>query len=125
MQLHRKVMQRRNQAPNGRAVHFFLLQLRLRSAGRVIAALVRAEPFSSVAVLVTIGLGMWQLFVWSHDEWGRVSVGALNVMLLLAIHLGRRDEHFLRVAGVPHRRLFCAEYLVLSLPLAIPLVLSP
>ena len=102
----------------------FLLQLRLRSARRVTVHLIRAEPFASVAVLVAIGFALWRLSAWSHHEGGQWRVGALNIVLLLAVHHARQDERFLRIAGVPHRRLFCAEYLLLSLPFAIPLALS-
>lgn len=101
-----------------------LLLLRLRILRRVAAELPRTEPFAATVIVTMLGAAQWRLVAWAGDATGRWVVAACNVAVLLAVHAARRDERFLRVAGVAHRRLFAAEYLLLCVPFAVPQLLS-
>jgi hypothetical protein len=101
-----------------------LLLLRLRIIRRIAAELPRTEPFAAVVILAMLGVAQWRLFAWTGDAKGRWFVAACSVAVLLSVHAARRDERFLRIAGVPHRRLFAAEYLLLCLPFSVPLLFS-
>jgi hypothetical protein len=101
-----------------------LLLLRLRIIRRVVSELLRTEPFAAVATVAVLGVAQWQLFALTGDATGRWIVVACSVAVLLGVHVARRDERFLRVAGVAHSRLFAAEYLVLCLPFSVPLLCS-
>jgi hypothetical protein len=98
--------------------------LRLRIIRRVAAELPRTEPFAAVVVLAMLGVAQWRLFAWTGGATGRWFVAACSVAVLLSVHTARRDERFLRIAGVAHRRLFAAEYLLLCLPFSVPLLFS-
>ena len=110
--------------PETRAVTTSLLLLRLRIIGRVAAELPRTEPFVAVMIVAMLGVAQWRLFAITGDATGRWCVVAWSVAVLLGVHAARRDERFLRIAGVAYRRLFAAEYLVLCLPFSVPLLLS-
>ena len=101
-----------------------LLFLRLRVIRRVAAELPRTEPLAAVVMLAMLGVAQWRLFAWTDDAMGRRFVAACSIALLLSVHAARRDERFLRIAGVAHRRLFAAEYLLLCLPFSVPLLFS-
>ena len=101
-----------------------LLLLRLRIIGRLAAELPRTEPFAALVILTMLIVAQWRLFAWTGDAKGRWFVAACSVAVLLSLHTARRDERFLRIAGVAHRRLFAAEYLLLCLPFSVPLVFS-
>lgn len=101
-----------------------VLWIRFQSIRRTTAALLRAEPFSTVMVFAVVAAGFWRLSILVADAEGRWAVAVSVIAFLLIVHTGRRDERFLRLAGVPHRRLFCAEYLLLALPFTILLAFS-
>lgn len=110
--------------PFGTVPTIRLLLLRLRILRRAAAELPRAEPFAAMVIVTMLGAAQWRMFSWAGDSTGRWAVSACNVAVLLAVHAARRDERFLRVAGVAHRRLFAAEYLLLCVPFAVPHLLS-
>jgi hypothetical protein len=101
-----------------------LLLLRLRIIGRVAAELTRTEPFAVVVTLAMLGVAQWRLFALTDNVTGRWVVVACSVAVIMSVHIARRDERFLRIAGVAHRGLFAAEYLVLCVPFSIPLLSS-
>ena len=101
-----------------------LLLLRLRIIGRVAAELPRTEPLVAVLIVGMLVAAQWRLFAWTDDATGRWCVVAWNVAAMLGAHNARRDERFLRIAGVAHQRLFAAEYLLLCVPFAVPLLFS-
>ena len=92
--------------------------------GRIASELLRTEPFAAVVMLTMLGVAQWRLLAWTGDAMGRRFVAACGVVVLLSVHAARRDERFLRIAGVAHRRLFAAEYLLLCLPFSVPLLFS-
>ena len=91
---------------------------------RIAADLPRSEPLLTAVLVAILGVAQWRLFAVSADATGRWFVAACSVAVLLGVHTARRDERFLRVAGVAHRRLFAAEYLLLCLPFSVPLLFS-
>lgn len=86
--------------------------------------LLRHEPLACATVLA-LGAGACALVLARAATVPRcLGVAALSVMLTWLAHGTRRDERFLRGAGVAHRRVFAAEYGAASVPAALLLAAS-
>jgi hypothetical protein len=107
-----------------RDVTLHLLLLRLRMIWRFATELLLSDPYFAMVILAMLSFAQWRLFASTGDVTSRWFVVGFSVAVMLSVHTARRDERFLRTAGVAHRRLFAAEYLLLCLPFSIPLVFS-
>lgn len=102
-----------------------LLQLRLRTGGRLLWELVRAEPGTALVFLALLVLGA--LYVgasYGTPEGGQTLLG-IQAALLGFVHGGRRDSRFLVLAGRSPGRTYVVEYLFLSAPFLLLLTLHP
>lgn len=89
---------------------------------RILGELVRAEPLTALSFFVLLGLGAAYAVV--PIGGGAKCGNLLSVPLLVIglIHTGRSDTRFLHLAGRKPHRCFAAEYLILSIPVAVLLI---
>jgi hypothetical protein len=99
-------------------------RVRSRALLRGAGALVRHEPLACATVLgLALAAAVWVGAPGAPGQRG-AAVGAGAALLVWLAHGGRTDERFLRTAGLPHRRIYAAEYALAALPVALPLACS-
>lgn len=94
-------------------VNTAFFRFRLRQFGKII----RELPVPYLLILsVMVTFAMLALYSFAETLKGAVIIGITVLLLLLLFHRRRKDYHFIQMVEKKPWRVFCMDYLLLSLP---------
>lgn len=99
-----------------------VLTVRARSWWRGASEVARTEPISVTIAAACAVVAAWYVVGIARTPRGAAAVLAVTALLISLVHGARTDERSLEIAGIPARRLFAAEYMLLVAPVVLLLL---